>query len=136
MYCFSCVPSGYQFMRVLMCFSSVFQNNSSVLIASLLASTFAYPDLRVDNRVSGWKANGRATYAACRTGDFELYFGETFTEFRGGCLLTDVEATLFKDGRSVRARPYYSSGTAYSQYEIVDEGNENFCIRRVGTECD
>lgn len=113
----------------------MFSSSSSVLI-SIWASAFAYPDLRVDNRVAGWKANGRATYAACRTGDFELYFGETFTEFRGGCLLTDVEATLFKGDRSIRARPYSSSGTAFSQFEIVDEGNDNFCIRRVGTACD
>lgn len=105
-------------------------------MAAVLATSYGYPEVRVDQRVPGWKANGRVSYAACRTGNFEIYFGETFNEFRGGCLLTDIEAVMFKDDRSVRARPYSSSGTAYSQFEIVQEGPEDFCIRRIGTQCD
>lgn len=113
----------------------LFQNLSSLLIASLFASTFAYPDTRIDQRIPGWKANGRVTYAACRPGDYQIDFGDTHTEWRGACLITEVSAVMTKDGQSKRARPYWSSGTSYSQYEIVDDPKWGFCVRRVGSEC-
>lgn len=104
-------------------------------MASLIASALAYPNTRIDQRIPGWKANGRVTYAGCRPGDYTVNFGDTHTEWRGACLITEVSATLFKDGQSVRAKPYWSSGTSYSQYEIVDDPKHGFCVRRVGTEC-
>lgn len=84
----------------------------------------------------GWSATGRTSYAACSSGGFEVEFGAYFTEYRGGCLLTEIEAVLHnsEEDRSIRVQPYYSTGTSSSQFEIVEEGAENFCIRRVGTE--
>lgn len=119
-------------------FVFLIQTFSSLLIASLCATALAYPDARIDQRIPGWTANGRVTYAFCRPGDFTIDFSETHTEWRGACLITEVSATLFKDdgqGESVRAKPYYSSGTSFSQYEIVNDPNLGFCVRRVGTEC-
>lgn len=97
--------------------------------------SLAYPDLTIDFNIPGWLASGRTSYAGCRSGDFEVGNGTTHTEWRGGCLLTEIQAVVYRDGRSVRARPYQSSGTGYSQFEIVPDGGDNFCIRRVGTSC-
>lgn len=94
-----------------------------------------YPDVRIDHRVPGWKARGRVSYLLCSSRDFELEYGQTFRESRGLCLLTMITAVMYNGKESIRTDPdYTSSGTAYSQYEIV-AGGSKFCIQRVGTIC-
>lgn len=107
----------------------------SVLFASLFVSSFAYPDVRIDFSVPGWSATGRTIYAACRQGQFDITYGNYHVEWRGECLLTEIQADVHGDGKTIRARPYKSSGTGYSQFEIVREDGDDFCIRRVGTSC-
>lgn len=101
----------------------------------LFASSFAYPDLRVDQLVRGWRASVRTSYAGCGSGNFELNFGEYFIEYRGWCLLTEIAVKMYNDTVGVDAWPYTSSGTGYSQFEIVSGSHKGFCVRRVDTEC-
>lgn len=99
--------------------------------------TLYYPDVRVINLVRDWKASGQVVYSACKTGSYDdLEFGEYFTEWRGGCLIRQVNAKLYNGNLSVHAATYWSSGTSYSQFEIVRWGTgDSFCVRRVGTAC-
>lgn len=105
-----------------------------LVLLSFYPYTHSYPDVRIDNLVSGWKVKGRTSYAGCSSGNFELEFGESFSEYRGACLLTYITAILLKEDEYIRADPYWSSGTAYSQFEIVQQGSR-YCVRRVGTNC-
>lgn len=91
--------------------------------------------MRIDQRVHGWRAAGRISYAACQSDDFSIEFGQFADRWRGGCLITEINAVMFRGNQSIRARPYESSGTSYSHYEIVNESDDRFCIRRVGTTC-
>lgn len=107
----------------------------TLLLISCYIGIDAYPDVRVDQGVSGWRASGSVHYAWCSRGNFELEFGQHFEESRGACLVIRVTAMLIKGNESVRTDPdYTSSGTAYSHFEIV-EGGRRFCVQRVGTRC-
>lgn len=102
---------------------------------ALLEQSSAYPDLRIDQRVHGWMASGRTSYTECGSGNFAINYSDYFEEWRGACLLTEISVVLYQANQSVRARPYVSAGTGFSHFEIVEEEPNNFCIRRVGTEC-
>lgn len=97
----------------------------------------AYPPVRVDHLVPGWKASGRISYAWCNARDFQLEHGEHVLDRRGACLLIRITAVMTKDDQSIRASDYVSSGTAFATFEIVPwpSGEKPFCVRRVGTEC-
>lgn len=104
----------------------------------LLASSFAYPNLRLDQLVANWTVSGTTSYALCRSGRFDdLKYGEYFLEYRGACLLTQISAVMhnLEGNKAVRASSYTSTGTGYSQFEIVEGGPTGFCVRRLGTEC-
>lgn len=105
------------------------------IFSLLFASSFAYPDVRVENKVYGWTASVRTSYAWCSSGNFKINFGEYFLEYRGWCLLTEVAATMYQGNKAVDACSYTSSGTGYSQFEIVEGGPTGFCVRRVDTQC-
>lgn len=107
-------------------------------LVALAAGAFGYPMVRVDQLVPEWTAHGRVTYPGCNPGSFILKFGESFTEWREGCLITSIIAFLENGTYATRARSYTSSGTSFSLFEIVAErpGDEtSFCIRRVDTPC-
>lgn len=101
----------------------------------LFASAFAYPDVRVENKIPGWVASVRTSYAWCSSGNFKIKYGEYILEPRGWCLLTEVAATMYQGDQAINACSYISSGTGYSQFEIVEGGLKGFCVRRVDTEC-
>lgn len=110
----------------------------SFFIVFATPTILGYPDVRVDQLIPGWTAKGRTSYASCRSGNFELEFGQSFYEYRGWCLVTGITAVLYKNNEAIRARSYWSSGTGYSQFEIVAErqnDTNSFCVRRVDTYC-
>lgn len=110
----------------------------SLLVALALTNVLGYPQVRIDQRIPGWSATGRINLAACRSRDFHLEYGQTHTESRGWCLLTSINALLVRGNKTVRARPYKSSGTAYAQFEIVQErpnDTSSICVRRINTNC-
>lgn len=98
--------------------------------------SFAYSDVRIDHRAHGWRATGRIKYALCEPDNFDLEFGQMIEKWRGWCLIRGIDALMVRGDRSTWARPYTSSGTGYSHFEIVVEYDAHFCIRRVGGECD
>lgn len=107
-----------------------------VLFFAVLTGTFSYPDVRVDQRVYGWIASGTVHYIGCRNVDFDLEFPKHFEIYRGACLIKEISALMIKGNQTIWASSYRSSGTGYAQFEIVRWGNgDNFCVRRVGTEC-
>lgn len=73
----------------------------------------AYPNVRIDQRIPGWKASGFISYAWCGSTNFELEFGEYTNDSRGGCLLTYISADMIKGNQSIRTIPYRSSGTKH-----------------------
>lgn len=97
-------------------------------------NTYSYPDVRIDHLVPGYKASGRTSYALCHSGDYELEFGKSHMEWRGICLLTEITAILKNETHNIRAKSYLSSGTSYSQFEIVQIGTDEFEVRRVDSE--
>lgn len=51
---------------------------------------------------------------------------------RGLCLLTKITGYLKVNGNVIQAEPYTSSGTSYSEYELVQTSTTpTFAIKRV-----
>lgn len=97
-----------------------------------------YPNVWVIDRVENWTASGEVGYVGCRSGYFaNLKYGETFTEWRGACLIRYISAELSNEynGKEVHASTYWSSGTGFGAFEIVAWGTDAFCVRRTSTEC-
>ncbi|XP_031633713.1 uncharacterized protein LOC116347293 [Contarinia nasturtii] len=89
-----------------------------------------YPNVRIENRATGYRAKGRVSYPGCSSDDYELQYGENTDIWRAGCLITQITAVLWKGENNTRATSYISSGTSYSQFEIVPVGN-GFVVQRV-----
>lgn len=64
-----------------------------------------------------------------------IKYSEYIIEPRGWCLLTEVAATMYQGDKAVDACSYISSGTGYSQFEIVEGGSKRFCVKCVDTQC-
>jgi hypothetical protein len=52
---------------------------------------------------------------------------------RGGCLLTEITATVQTPQGNIVAKPYTSSGTSYSQFAVINTGGNTFAVTRVVT---
>lgn len=98
----------------------------SFFVASLIALydievVSCYPNVIVTNNIpDDWIASGKVVYSFCATGNFEnLKYKEYFTDWRGACLIREVSATVVKGNQSIHAASYWSSGTGYSNFEIV-----------------
>lgn len=70
------------------------------------------------------------SYPGCASDNFNIQYGEYTDIWRGGCLITQISAVVWQDDKNYRARSYHSSGTSYSQFEIVQVGN-GFEVNRV-----
>lgn len=112
-----------------------FSNFYSRIFSVFFASSIAYQDVRIENKVHGWIASAQTAYAGCSPGNFVIKPDEHISEPRGWCLLTKISAAMFKGDEVVYACSYTSSGTGYSQFQIVEEGPNRFCVVRVGTDC-
>ncbi|MDE9448417.1 hypothetical protein KKJ04_23700, partial [Xenorhabdus bovienii] len=55
---------------------------------------------------------------------------------RGVCLLTKITATVRTPNGDIEAVPYTSSGTSYSQFAIIQTGNNTFEVTRRVTYAD
>lgn len=112
-----------------------FSNFISRIFSVLFASSSAYQDVRITNKVPGWTASVQTTYPGCSSGNFVIRPNEHISEYRGWCLLTKITATMYQGDQVVYACSYTSSGTGYSQFDIVEEGPNRFCVLHVGTDC-
>lgn len=105
------------------------------LYESFFPTTFqctAYPAVRLEN-LTGYKVTGRISYAWCKSRDYDVQPAGVVLDTRGACLLKHITAFVLKDNKKIEARGYRSSGTAYSQFEIIKTASDDFCIQRVGT---
>jgi hypothetical protein len=72
----------------------------------------------------------------CSNDDYTVGPLDTWTEgSRGVCLVTKIDATLTVGTQQIQATPYTSSGTFYSQFVIIQQG-ENSAVTRVVSEKD
>ena len=98
----------------------------------------SYPLVHISNSTP-YGASGKVSYASIFCSDDNYSAGAnggTWTaSSRGVCLVTEVSATLFVDGKPVNATPYSSSGTSYSQFAIIQIGS-GFAVTRVTAAAD
>jgi hypothetical protein len=83
---------------------------------------------------TGYAASGKVSYASafCSNDDYSVSsYGQWTANSRGVCLITEVSATLYVNGSPIVATPYTSSGTAYSQFAIIQTGPNSFAVTRV-----
>lgn len=95
----------------------------------------AYPDVHVKNSTPYKVINGKVNYASafCSDDSFQIAPNGDWSNSRGVCLITQVYATVVFNGHDVRATPYSSSGTSYSEYVIFETSPGAFAITRVVT---
>ena len=90
-------------------------------------NTAFYPKATIENW-SKLPVSGEVHYAGdglfCRADSYSLKKrGDVWTaKSRGGCLLTEITATIKRNGKDVRCTPYTSSGTSYSKFFIEEWG--------------
>ncbi|MFC4102113.1 hypothetical protein [Paenibacillus xanthanilyticus] len=83
-----------------------------------------------------YSAVGRIEYASifCSNDNYSVAAGRTFTApGRGVCLLTRITATVATPSGNIEAEPYTSSGTSFSQFAIIQVGENRFQVTRVVT---
>jgi len=100
-----------------------------------LKEIMAYPDVHVKNSTPYQVINGKVNYASafCSDDRFQISPNGDWSNRRGVCLITQVYATVVYNGREVRATPYSSSGTSYSEYAILETSPGAFAITRMVT---
>lgn len=80
-----------------------------------------YPHVHIANS-TGHYVSGTVHYASafCSNDDYQIDPDSDWTaSSRGVCLLTEVDAEVLVDGNKIRATPYTSSGTSYSQFAVI-----------------
>lgn len=99
------------------------------------AAPAAYPPIKLTNSTPYLAASGTVRYLswACRDDDYQnLQSGHTWTgPGRGTCLLTEITAIVRTPGGDVYAEPYQSSGTSYSNFAIIQIGENKFKVTRI-----
>lgn len=92
----------------------------------------AYPLVHITNSTN-YPASGKVGYlsAFCSDDNYSVDANKDWrASSRGVCLLGSITATLTINGQSVTATPYQSTGTAYSEFAIIQTGN-NYAVVRV-----
>ncbi|HDW3058386.1 TPA: hypothetical protein RMI67_006337 [Bacillus cereus] len=94
-----------------------------------------YPDIVIFNKTD-LDARGDITLATFFCNDITYYVDahdRTQSYSRGICLVTKITAFLNYPGSGIVyvAEPYTSTGTSYSQYEIVSIDRNKFKINRI-----
>lgn len=112
---------------------------ASILMAITLPAEAAHPLVKISDSTEHG-ATGRVEYLSflCGDDDYSVTPGSTWrATSRGLCLVTEIGAEVNTPNGVVQAKPYTSSGTSYSQYNIVQNWNSFEVTRTVlvkGTE--
>ncbi len=91
-----------------------------------------YPLVHIANS-TGHYVSGEVKYASifCSNDDYHIDANSDWkAKSRGICLLTEISATVDEDGKKVRATPYTSTGTSYSQYAVI-KLHDGYAVTRV-----
>ncbi len=90
----------------------------------------AYPNVCVNNKTN-YEISVKVEYACCSSDTAEYLKPGEHTSFkRGACLLISVWATVHTGSKNIDAKHYYSSGTAYSHFNVNQITDERFEIVR------
>lgn len=92
----------------------------------------AYPLVHISNS-TGHYVSGKVFYASvfCSDDDYHIDANSEWTaSSRGVCLLTEISAEVDEDGKKVRATPYTSTGTSYSQFAVI-RIHDGYAVTRV-----
>lgn len=91
----------------------------------------SYPKVHIVNSTN-FTVKGKVKYAACSGDEFSIApWGSWTADGRGGCLLTQISATVYTPGQSAEATPYKSSGTSYSQFAVLQMEPDKFTMTRI-----
>lgn len=92
----------------------------------------SYPLVHIANS-TGHYVSGTVHYASafCSNDDYHIDANAAWeATSRGVCLVTEISAEVDEDGTKVRATPYTSSGTSYSQYAVI-KIHDGYAVTRV-----
>jgi hypothetical protein len=93
----------------------------------------AYPPVTVNNSTP-YICRGTVEYASafCSNDNYILPPGRNWTAgSRGVCLVTKIDATVETPNGDVKASPYTSSGTSYSNFAIIQTGVNQYAVTRI-----
>ncbi|MFK7786944.1 MAG: hypothetical protein AB8B56_17620 [Crocinitomicaceae bacterium] len=92
----------------------------------------SYPLVTIADSTN-YNISGKVSYASifCSDDDYSATPNTTWTaSSRGVCLVTGISATVKTPNGDVQATPYSSSGTAYSQFAVIQTGPGKFEVTR------
>ncbi|MEK3884339.1 hypothetical protein [Paenibacillus sp. PL2-23] len=92
-----------------------------------------YDPVQISNSTP-YSAFGRVEYASifCSNDGYNVQSNQTWTgPGRGICLLTRITATVRTPLGNIEAQPYTSSGTSFSQFAIIQVGENRYQVTRV-----
>ena len=92
----------------------------------------SYPVVEIANSTN-YIASGTVSYASifCSNDDYSVTPNTTWSaSSRGVCLVTGISATVKTPSGDIVATPYDSSGTSYSQFAIIQTGDNTFAVTR------
>lgn len=92
-----------------------------------------YPLVEIHNSTE-FKAEGEVLYCSdfCRDDHFEVDSMRTWqAKSRGLCLVQRIMAKIHTKNGTIEALPYTSSGTSYSQFAIVQTGENRYAVTRI-----
>ncbi len=93
----------------------------------------AYPPVNIVNSTD-YTVHGIVRYRSAFCSDDQYSVGGrggSWTEpGRGVCLLTEVSAVVQTNTGNIDAAPYTSSGTAYSQFAVIQAGTDSYEVTR------
>lgn len=95
----------------------------------------AYPKVKIFDSTS-YIASGKVEYmsAFCSNDSYTVTPNTQWqASSRGVCLVTKITATVETPGGDIVATPYESSGTSYSNFAVIQTGENSFAVTRVVT---
>lgn len=95
----------------------------------------AYPPVKVTNSTPYLVPSGTVRYLSwtCKDDNYgPIDHGQTWTgPYRGVCLVTEITAIVRTPVGDVYAEPYQSSGTSYSNFAVIQMGENKFKVTRI-----
>ena len=103
-----------------------------IVILSFTGVAAAYTT-KIENKTGKYITHGKVSLAWCSSDSFNIDPSKTWKRGRGGCLLTEINAKVCPEDRSLpceNAKSYTSSGTAYEKFVIKEDEDGGYIITR------
>ncbi len=103
----------------IMCSYSSLASEEGHLTYDANSDSWGYPHVTIDNSTP-YHISGQVDFVVCLQSAFVVNSGHKWEDDdRGVCLVKEVTATVATDNGNVVAKPYTSSGTAFSQFAVI-----------------